>query len=172
MSAEWDPDAFARAEDMLDDLMGDMDVGFPAGEQGPPVRHTESDISSAVDMLFNLLPTSDGTISVLGAEEMLLTLSEFECTSASNVPDSTERNSTKRPKFDTTAVSRSAPANVIAPATVPVSVPVAAPSAHDNLKSRFKTAKRQFGEEVTAIYVGQDFILFPYCITGGCIGAE
>lgn len=107
-----------------------------------------SDVDSAVDMFFDIMsgvkPGDFCDVPRISDNELLMTLCEFEVVSRAATEAYAESN--KRPKLDQAAPPTRGLATGSMIANAVGEVPI--PSAHDSLKSRFKSAKRQFGDEV------------------------
>lgn len=147
----WDPLAATQMEYQLDALLRDKPAlakasGFLAGDIAPA---SEADIESAVSSFFSLLPAQKpGAFDHwlrLSDRDLLERLCEFEAITATMSADAAAIN--KKPKLDYQFDHCSAHTSNVVPVAA-VAVNSANNSAHDNLKSRFKSAKKQFGEEV------------------------
>jgi hypothetical protein len=175
--AAWDPAAAALAEEQLDSLFESsgpipglsLSVGN-ASRAMPGDSPTEAGAEAAADLIadsfFAMLPRSPRA-SALGELDMaasssnrgmLETLAEFECMSGGDAmpqpPVLAEGNKRAR-----TMTAPAPTANIVAspgvavaapaPAPVPMGAGAACMTEHDNLRSRFKSARQRHIEEVS-----------------------
>ena len=157
--ADWDPVAIEIFEKHFDSFFS-VNSHEEKGEAPMDMnmwRENDEQCDAAVNIFFRHLQDNDNEFGsdglydpIITKREVIDTLSEFEVLSGHSNPEETAENSGIAKKAR--AVVPAVPPRESTPAVV-ASATTSSTSAHNNLKSRFKSAKQKYGEEVGDIYL-------------------